>query len=193
MNPAKSRDPRSGSALLIVLGVMAVLSVLVMEFGRSLRTDLKAAGGFADEVQNEQLARSALAVAQLELAAGAAMYANATGEVYFVTGDDTAEEEIEALSLYRQGLPLGRGVLSYRFLMKPNALDINELGAAALGRLFEVACEMDESDERSALADAILDWIDTDSTVHAFGAEEEVYQALDPPRHCRKGVIETIE
>jgi hypothetical protein len=187
-----SSDPRSGSALLIVLGVMAILSLLVAEFGRGLRADLRASGGFYEEAQNDQLARSALAAAKVELAK-TSMYADATGNVFFVTSDETYESEIEALTPYRQGMPLGRGVFSYRFVMKPYALDINKLGADALGRLFEVACGIEEGDERSALVDSILDWMDSDSTQREFGAEEEFYQALSPPRHCRNAPFGTIE
>ncbi len=69
-----SCDPRSGSALLIVLGVMALLSVLVAGFGRGLRADLRASDGFYQEARNEQLALSALAAAKIELLkAGASM------------------------------------------------------------------------------------------------------------------------
>ncbi len=52
---------------------------------------------------------------------------------------------------------------------------------------------MEEGDERSALVDSILDWMDADSTQREFGAEEEFYQELDPPRHCRNAPFETIE
>ncbi|MEI7850235.1 MAG: hypothetical protein WCH86_00215 [Kiritimatiellales bacterium] len=194
MGTVTSRDSKSGSALLIVLGVMAILSLLVAEFGRGLRADLRASGGFYEEAQNDQLARSALAAAQIELlAVGASMYADPTGNVYFVTSDETAESEIAALAQYRLGQPLGRGSFSYRFVMKPYALDINELSADALGRLFEVACGLEEGDERLALVDAILDWTDSDNVARAYGAEEDFYKALVPPRHCRNAPFETVE
>ncbi len=194
MGTVTSRNSKSGSALLIVLGVMAILSLLVAEFGRGLRADLRASGGFYEEAQNDQLARSALAAAQIELlAAGASMYADPTGNVYFVTSDETAESEIAALAQYRQGQPLGRGSFSYRFLTKPYALDINELSADALGRLFEVACGLEDGDERSTLVDSILDWTDSDNVARAYGAEEDFYQALVPPRHCRNAPFETVE
>jgi hypothetical protein len=173
---------------------MAILSLLVAEFGRGLRADLRASGGFYEEAQNDQLARSALVAAQIELlTAGALMYADPTGNVYFVTSEETAESEIAALAPYRQGLSPGRGMCSYRILTKPYALDINELGAAALGRLFEVACGLEDSTERSVLVDSILDWIDADDVQRAYGAEEEFYQALDRPRHCRNDSLGTIE
>jgi len=194
MSDATSINPKSGSALLIVLGVMAILSLLVVEFGRGLRADLRASGGFYEEAQNDQLALSALAAAQIEISkAGASIYADATGNVYFVTSDETYDTEISDLSQYRQGMALGRGMFSYRILAKPNALDINELSAGALGRLFEVACGIEEGDERSALVDSILDWIDSDSNPRAYGSEEDFYQTLVPPRHCRNAHFETIE
>ena len=189
-----SSDPRSGSALLIVLGVMAILSVLVAGFGRGLRADLRASDGFYQEARNGQLALSALAAAKIELLkAGASMYANSSGQVYFVTQDESYESEIADLSLYRQGVPLGRGKLAYRFLIKPYALDINDLSAAAWARLFETACGLEEGDVRSALVDSILDWTDADSVQRAYGAEEDFYLALDPPRHCRNAPFETVE
>ncbi|MEI8206655.1 MAG: hypothetical protein WCG03_07240 [Kiritimatiellales bacterium] len=194
MNTAASINPKAGSALLIVLAVMAILSLLVAEFGRGLRADLRASGGFYEEAQNDQLARSALVAAQIELStAGASMYADPTGNVYFVTSDETYEPEIVALAQYRQGQSLGRGLFSYRFVMKPYALNINELDAAALGRLFEVACGLEDGDERSALVDSILDWMDSDNIARAYGAEEDFYQALVPPRHCRNAPFEMVE
>jgi hypothetical protein len=193
MRPTFSSDPRSGSALLIVLGVIAVLAVLVAGFGRSLRADLRASGSSYEEARNSQLAQSALAAAQLEISKGAAMYADATGNVYFVTGDESYEAEIEALVQYRSGISLGRGMLAYRIVTKPYALDINGLSAAELGRLFEVSCGMEEGDERSALVDSILDWTDPDSNPRAYGAEEDFYQTLDRPRHCRNADFETVE
>lgn len=193
MRAALSSDPRSGSALLIVLGVMAVLSLLVAGFGRGLKADLTAARGFYEEAQNEQLALSALAAAKVELAGGGSMYADAAGDVFFVTDEESYESGIELLSLYRQGIALGRGRVSYRFLIKPFALDINELSAAALGRLFETACGMEEGDERSGLVDAILDWRDADDIQRDRGAEEEFYRQLDTPRHCRNDAFSAPE
>lgn len=185
---------RSGSALLIVLGVVAVLSILVAGFGRGIRADLSATDVFYQQARNEQLARSALAVAGIERSKkGAVLYADATGNVFFVSSDSAFEREIAELSRYRRGVPLGRGYLSYRFVMKTGALDVNGLSAAAWSRLLEVACGLQEGDEGSALVDAIQDWMDADSLPRANGAEEDAYLALDPPRHCRNGLFASVE
>lgn len=193
-SPSSIRYSRRGSALLIVLGVIAVLSILVAGFGRGVRADISATDVFYQEARNEQLARSALAVARIEMSkAGAVLFADATGNVFFVSNQTTFESEIADLSRYRQGVQLGRGYLSYRFVMKTDALDVNGLSPAAWGRLLEVACGLQEGDERSAIVDSILDWTDADSLPRANGAEEDAYLALDPPRHCRNSAFASVE
>ena len=42
-------------------------------------------------------------------------------------------------------------------------------------------------------AAAIVDWRDNDSTPSENGAEDEVYQRLDPPRRCKNGPFESID
>jgi len=187
-------DSRSGSALLIVLAAVAILALLIAGFGRELRGELRASNGFYDDAQNRQLAFSALAAAQIELArTNASLYADAAGNSFFVMDDSFYETEIEELMFYRAGVPLGRGQFAYRFIIKPFALDVNDLTATQWHRLFEVACNMDDSPERSALVDAILDWRDADDNAREYGAEEEFYQSFEPPRHCRNGDFETVE
>ena len=191
---SRRTDSRSGSALLIVLAAVSILALLIAGFGRELRTELRAADGFFADAQNRQLALSALSAAKVELLkTNAHLYANSTGDVYFVASDESYETEIETLSIYRAGVQLGRGWLRYRFIRKPNELDINGLNSAQWHRLFEVACGMDEGAERSAAVDSILDWLDTDSSAREYGAEEEFYQSLELPRHCRNGEFVMME
>ena len=188
------KTSRAGSALIMVLGVVALLALLIAGFGYELRGDLQAAGSFYEQAQNLQLARSALVLAELEVARkNAALYADPFGNACFVLDEENYESEIEELLLYRSGWEMGRGRLAYRLLIKPYALDLNELNEAEWGRLFEVACRLDEGDERDALVDAILDWLDGDDLPRELGAEEEFYQDLDPPRYVRNGEFESIE
>lgn len=189
-----SREARSGSALILVLGLTVLLSFLILGFGHTLRSDLKATSAFYDEAITTQLARSAYTLAMREMDRGSgAPYADAFGNLYFVSNPESYENEIDVLSLCREGVALGRGEMSYQFIQKPFAVDPNELSLAQWDRLLEVACELENEDERAALADAILDWADTDSNARENGFEEEDYQALDPPRHCRNDGFQSIE
>jgi len=122
---------KSGSALIMVLAVTVMLTVLIAGFGIDTRNEIKAATSYYEEAINYQLARSALALARLEIQRkGAKLYADNYGNAYFVqTSKDSAdyEEIIEELSEYRRGFQVGRGMLSYKIIYKPNALDFNEL------------------------------------------------------------------
>lgn len=187
-------NKKEGSALIIVLAVAVVLTLLIGDFASDLNSELKAAGGNYDEAVNFQLARSALALARLELGnTGAQLYANGHGDAFLVSGTEDYETAIEELQVYRSGYALGRGKLSYRLVHMPGALDPNDLGQNDWHRLLEVACDMDEGEERSALVDCIIDWIDTDAIARAAGMEEADYQRLDVPRHVKNGPLDFPE
>lgn len=186
-------DSKSGSALIIVLAVAVVLALLVADFSAELNSELKAAGGNFEETVNFQLARSALALARLELGGRGRLYANGYGDAYLVSGTEDYEEAIEELQYYRDGYGLGRGKLAYHLVHTPSALDLDEMGQNDWHRLFEVACGMEEGTERTELVDRIIDWIDGDDIARASGMEEEDYQRLDPPRHVKNGALDSPE
>jgi general secretion pathway protein K len=185
---------KEGSALIIVLAVVTVLALIVADFAAEMNSELKAAAGHNEEAVNFQLARSALALARLEVDnQEARLYANGYGDAYLITGTEDYEEAIEELQVYRDGYELGRGKLAYRLVHTPSALDPNELGQNDWHRLLEVACGMDEGEERSELVDCIIDWIDNDDIARASGMEEDDYQQLSPPRHVKNGALDSAE
>lgn len=192
-SPPIHQSNKEGSALIIVLAVAVVLALVVADFAAELNSELKAAGGNYEEAVNFQLARSALALARLELDSRGSLYANGYGDAYMIAGTEDYEEAIEELQYYRDGYELGRGMCSYRLVHTPSALDPNELGQNGWHRLFEVACGMEEGEERSELVDRIIDWIDGDDIARAAGMEEDDYQELDPPRHVKNAKLDTPE
>lgn len=185
---------RNGSALILVLGLTALLGFLILGFGRMLRSSLQAASAFYDEAVNTQLARSAYTLAMREKNRASGMpYVDESGNLYFVSNPESYESEIEALLQTREGVSFDRGMMAYRFITKSVDLDPNDLTAPQWNRLLEVACELDDETARAAIADSILDWIDADSNTRENGFEEEDYQGLEPPRHCRNADLETPE
>jgi len=187
-------NPKSGSALIMVLAVVVMIAVLIAGFGADMKGELRGASSFYEETINYQLARSALALARVEIQRqNARLYADDYGNAYFIRSTEDYEEMIEELSIYRDGFETGRGMLSYKIIYKPHALDVNALTPEAWHRLLEIACEMEEGEERSELVDCAIDWIDTDTLQRASGAEEEFYQELDPPRHCKNNRLDQIE
>ncbi|WP_372808332.1 hypothetical protein [Pontiella sp.] len=185
---------KSGSALIMVLAVVVVLAVLITGFGADMKGEVKAAAGHYDEALNFQLARSAFALARMELnRKDTSFYSDDYGNAFFVKDAKDYESEIEEMMLYRRGLEIGRGLAAYRILYKPNALDPNEVSHNDWHRLLEVACGIEEGEERNALVDAFHDWIDTDNLARANGAEAEFYQSLEPPRHVKNGPVSSYE
>ena len=185
---------KDGSALLMVLAVVVVLAVLITTFGSNMKGEVKAASGHYEEALNAQLARSALALARMELnRKNTALYSDDYGNAFFIKTSEDYESEIEDMMRYRDGLELGRGIASYRLVHKPTALDPNEVTQNDWHRLLEVACGIEEGEERNALVDAFHDWIDPDDLTLANGAEEEVYQELDPPRHVKNAPVSSHE
>ncbi|VGO22181.1 type II secretion system protein GspK [Pontiella sulfatireligans] len=185
---------KSGSALIMVLAVVVVLAVLITTFGVDMKSEVKAAGGHYEEALNFQLARSALALARMELnRKNTTLYSDEYGNAFFVKAAEDYESEIEEMMLYREGVELGRGLASYRIIHKPNALDPNKVSHNDWHRLLEVACGIEEGEERNALVDAFHDWIDTDNLVRANGAEEDFYQDLEPPRHAKNSPVSSYE
>src|SRR5262249_12987180 len=43
------------------------------------------------------------------------------------------------------------------------------------------------------VANAILDWIDADDQLRTNGAEDEYYQTLQPPYHCKNAPLDSLE
>ena len=189
-----ARSNKEGSALIIVLAVVVGLTLMVADFAAGIHSELKAAGGHYEEAVNFQLARSALELARLELGSqGARLYADGYGDAYLIAGTEDYEDAIEELQIYREGYGLGRGMLSYRLVHTPSALDPNELGQNDWHRLLEVACGMEEGEERSELVDCIIDWMDSDDIARAAGMEEDDYQELNPPRHVKNAKLDSPE
>jgi hypothetical protein len=185
---------KEGSALLMVLAVVVVLAVLITSFGVNMKSEVKAAGGHYDEALNFQLARSSFALARLELSRkNTTLYSDDFGNAFLVRTAEDYESEIEEMILYRQGLEIGRGLSSYRIIHKPNALDPNKVSHNDWHRLLEVACGIEEGDERNALVDAFHDWIDTDNLARANGAEADFYQELDSARHAKNAPVSSYE
>jgi hypothetical protein len=148
---------------------------------------------YQDELRNYELARSAVEIAKVELQMpGTRAVADENGRCYFVRAAEVEEEELERLQEFRDGIELKGYQFSYEFILS-NGLPVNNLKADQWHRLLEVACEMEEGEDRSNLVDAILDWIDKDNGARLGGAEEEYYQELDPPRHCKNGPVSSFE
>lgn len=78
---------------------------------------------------------------------------------------------------------------------------VDESGRLNLNRLLNFELDEDQSremlmhlpDMTEEVADAILDWIDSDEIPRTYGAESDYYTSLEPPYETRNGAMESID
>ncbi len=162
-----------GAALLLVLLLVALLSILVVEFLREARLESRAAANLRDSVQAHALVRSGVAVGSALLLADAQ--------------DNQVDHRGEPWADVIPPVPLGDGILAVtvedlygRF---PLGAVLNQAGEAvpskvqALRRLVEAAAPADA--DPAALVEALVDWMDADDNgVYESGPDYPVPDAL---------------
>lgn len=172
-------------ALVLTLLIITLLVTAVLEFDRSTRTALKAAGNFRDGMKAFHLATSGVAAAQAVL-----------------KDDKTKTGGVDSLSeLWATPFPpypVGDGTVAVAIQDEGGKISINALvtkdgkvpqqpyGLEHLRNLFRLK-GLDPG-----LVDAIVDWLDQDDVPQPQGAETSYYEGLDQPYRARNGPIETL-
>lgn len=117
-----------------------------------------------DDAQAHDRGRFTLVVSQGDTSSGAAMQSGVTSSFRYGLEDQSTKLNLNALPLY-------------------------EKYASGTGRKMLMGLPgMTEN-----IADAIMDWIDSDSTARENGAESEYYSTLNPPYAPRNGPLASIE
>jgi len=173
-----------GAALVLALLVLALLMTLVLEFDRSVRLELRAAGNYRDGTAAFYLARIGLATGQALL----------EEDLLTATGSDDLEEP---WALEGGSVPVGGGSVRLSIVDEERFFPVNALVVAGgvkqperaeqFRRLLD-ALEIDEQ-----IADALVDWIDEDDEAQPGGAESDYYESLPAPYRARNGPIESLD
>ena len=172
-------------ALVLTLLILVLLVTAVLEFDRSTRTMVKAAGNFRDGMKAFHLATSGIAAAQALLKDDLVRHGGR---------DDLTELWATPLPPY----PLGDGTVAAWIQDEGGKINVNALVTPSgtkpsvplqieqLKRLFRLK-GLD-----SAPVDAIVDWLDRDEIEEPSGAESAYYERLDRPYRCRNGRMDTL-
>lgn len=207
---ANTRKRQRGVALILTLWSFMVLGVLSLDFGRWMREDAMAGANFAEETQGYYAAyagmQTALWKARLRLANGAAVADRGDDEGGGGGGDDEDEELVQSETGTFHGV-------EYRVEVRPECgrIPINRIAADAgkgeqddrefLKRLFTNLLQggnaVDGMDNRAAaqideIVDAIIDWVDQDSTQRLNGAETKWYRG-NRGYPARNGPVVAVE
>ncbi|MFH1269182.1 MAG: hypothetical protein ABIK89_25925 [Planctomycetota bacterium] len=205
--PSKKRVSGRGMVLILVLVVIAVLSLGAFTFSELMLVEREAADLTGRQAQSRALAESGVEMARLFLASDELSQNDAGGwynnpdrfQSVLVIDDVQARHRGRFTFVapqveegYYSGIRYGVEDESTRLNL--NALLLLEKHAEAAGvanggrELLLGLPGMTED-----IADAILDWIDTDDEIREFGAEIEYYSSLDPPYAPKNGPLETVE
>ncbi|MGH7273247.1 MAG: type II secretion system minor pseudopilin GspK, partial [Nitrospiria bacterium] len=174
-----------GLALVITLLVVVLLTVMILEFDFSTRTDLLAAANFRDGTKAHFLAQSGVAAAKAVLRDDIKHGLNYDGfdELWAIpfppypVGDGTV-----TVSIQDEGGKLNPNDL----LQKGTDNTVVPKKEEQMKRLFELL------GVEPKLVDAIIDWIDKGNETRPHGAEEDYYSRLDRPYHCKNDKLSVL-
>ncbi|MFZ5569117.1 MAG: general secretion pathway protein GspK [Thermodesulfobacteriota bacterium] len=186
MKPRGDTCNQKGIALLLVLWVLAFLSVIAAEFSRSMRTELMIARNFKETSQGYYAALGGIHLTVYQMLR-TMFNPRPASEVAKEEGADIdwrVNTEIPAI-------PFGEGQIMVRIDNEGGKVNIN-LADQALILLLLKGLPISE-DEKSAIVDSIMDWRDSDDLHRMHGAEEDYYQSLPNPYHCKNGDFDSVE
>lgn len=170
-------------ALVLTLLVLVLLVTTVLEFDRSTRTALQAAGNFRDGMKAFHLAASGIAAAQAVLKDDQIRH-----------GGSDSLDELWATPF--PPYPLGDGTLAVAIQDEGGKINVNALVTPSGGKVplrveqLKQLFRLKEVDPGAV--DAIVDWLDPNDVEEPDGAEQAYYAGLERSYRCRNGAFETL-
>lgn len=195
MDRLTGRHSEQGSALIFVMVVLALMAGLAALFSLESLGGVQESRNYRDGTASRMLAHAGIEAALHELSMPQTRCVkDGWGELYFIRTSEAQDPEVERLRKGRTGRELEPGYwFSWSIRLCNEQADLNRMDETKLHRLLEIGCGMEEGEKRSALVNAILDWMDADDNTRLNGAEESYYQDLDTPRHCKNAGFDSIE
>ena len=181
------RDKQRGLALITAVLVVAIVATVAASMSLGQQIWLRQAQNFNDRAQAEKVAQGALHWAILILAEDAKKNGNPT--------DDLTEDWAQPLPplTVEGGAVTGKiidaqGRFNLNSLMESGGLNPSRANVAVFGRLLESLALNPQ------LADALVDWIDTnDQPTGTAGAEDMYYLTLQPPYRAANQSLQSVD
>jgi type II secretory pathway component PulK len=198
-----TRSHRTASVLVLTLIVVALLTLGAMAYFERMFAERRASRASGRQLQSRHLAESGVEYVKAmlmqdpeTLKQSGGLFANPQMfQAQLVTDDPLAALRgrftVVAPDLTTDGY---YGGVRYGLENESARLNLNTVLLADSGgddgarKLLMTLPGMTES-----IADALLDWIDSDNTTRMLGAEQDYYSSMDPPYAPRNGPIGSIE
>ncbi len=195
---------KRGMALLLVVSVIAILSVVIIGFSRSMQVALVDASRYRDKVILESMSHSgtdigiALLQRDMQLSDFDSLLENWARITDVSLDFDTAQGAVgisivdldgrfpvnSLVALAQEGKPPNQGSDG---LTPERAREV--LLRLLQSELFAVEDEV----EAREIVDSLIDWIDLDDNESDYGAESSYYESLEKPLTIRNGPVDFID
>ena len=185
--------------MLLIVVVVAMLTLAAYNFSQAMTTELDAALMYTKDVQARAAADSGVEFAATLLGNRATITAENMihnpqlfmGQVVAPSQSPRGNCRFSIIAPVERD-PKSSGV-RYGLMDESAKLNLNFLPNMGLSTDEIHTLMMNIPNMTLEIADAILDWIDTDDTVSANGAESETYQQMQPPYKAKNGPLETLD
>jgi len=189
----RNSRPRTGQAkgvaLIMVLWVIAILSVVVLEFSFGMRTEANMTKNFKEEAYLYGLAEGGLHRAIAELIYKHDPMIQQKRRALKENIPPGKEEWITDGRLYL--LPFGQGKGEVSVMGEDGKININMVSETFLRKI--IGNMGLEEEVRDVVVASIMDWRDPDDLYRLNGAENDYYQSLADPYYCKDGNLDSIE
>lgn len=193
LNAEEGARNRGGSALIVALWVVGLLSMLVTCFAFDAHIESRITSFYRKRRKAEYLARSGIEIAELMMNRSEEMQKNKSADA---EEEDQWHEQAKRLAegLAVRGFKhsLADGVITLDIIPEPARRNLNLLRPEDWEKV--LATGGIPEDMWPTLIDSILDWIDRDSLERTDGAEtEDYYSQLERPYQAKNGQLDTVE
>jgi general secretion pathway protein K len=186
----KSLPDSRGVALIMVLWVMAILSVVALEFSFAMRTEITITKNHKEDLQRYAMAEGGVQRAIAEL-----IYKHDPRTQQMkktLSLEENLPEQQEWVADGRSyTLPYDQGSCEIRIMSETGKININMVSESLLRKIIgQLGLE---GETRDVVVDSILDWRDPNDFYRANGAENDYYLSLEEPYYCKNGNLDSIE
>ena len=178
-----------GIVLIMVLWVIAILSVIVLEFCFAMRTEFNIAKNYKAETQLYAMAEGGVqrAITELIYKQDPGVQQKRNKKLEEVPPDQ--REWMTDGRAYR--VPFDQGICEVRVLSEAGKVNINTVSDPTLRKIIgQLGLE---GEARDIVVDSILDWRDPGDLHRINGAKNDYYQSLKEPYNCKSGNLDAIE
>ncbi len=191
-----------GAILITTLWIVTILTALCVSAAHRSAIVLKLSSYQIDKIKSHLIAnagvQSALAVKAAEYERGVSLTIDALSEPWAsrpeIFNNHTFSDGVYTLAY---SVPGEKNIL-YGLTDESSRIDINKASPQVLSRLI-ISCGVEEA-QVEEIAYAIVDWRDEDNSIGQnteselmLGAEDEYYQSLPQPYHCKNSSFEIPE